>query len=94
MWKVLGMMYAHTKCMYTSIHNGTMHTHNTNIRNTQYRSFLFADRVRISNSSGVVPAQGNATITVQYNVVQLSFPGVYLADILITTDGQPIVTVC
>lgn len=57
------------------------------------RSFLFADRVRVSNRTGVLPARSNTTITVQYNVVQLSFPGVYMADVLITTDGQPVVTV-
>lgn len=49
--------------------------------------------MRVSNRTGSLPARSNTTVTVQYNVVQLSFPGIYLADILVTTDGQPVATV-
>ena len=37
-----------------------------------------------------MPPSGVGTVTVQYDVSQIDFQGIYTADVLITTNAQPI----
>jgi len=41
-------------------------------------------------AGGSVAPNGVATVTVEYDVSQIDFQGIYTADVLITTNAQPI----
>lgn len=47
----------------------------------------------VDPTNGTIPAGGSAQITVKYDVSQNEFQGVYSADILLTTNAQPLAKV-
>ena len=45
-------------------------------------------------ANGTIPAASALNVTLQYNVSQTSFQGIYAASVLITTDARPVALVC